>query len=211
MSTQYICLQDRHVPDEFIQWTGHENTNVPDPYHADTPFGVFETNGYVLQSRWNLWTEIIRSLQQNKISSLIDIGAAEGVFVWRAFRAGIDAHGIEPRVANVIQARSKIDPARTRMFVGSVETFIADSKDQTDPYECVTLLNYVHGVWRDPSVLEDTVQTLLQKARYIVMTMPSNVALAEKIFDSTHVLDHFDPGPHYLLLNKRFSLDEDTA
>jgi len=118
---------------------------------------------------------IIKRLKKMNVqgSSLLDIGAASGIFVNLAREEGYTAVGIEPSAQLVNEAKEKFG---VDIIKGTVDNF--DAREQ---FDIVTMLDLIEHV-NDPEIFLKKVSPLIRKDGVLVIVTPDVNSLAAKFF-----------------------------
>ncbi len=107
--------------------------------------------------------------------SLLDIGAASGIFMDLATKKGYDVHGIEPSGYLVNEAREKY---RLHLFNGTLEEYLEKNGDQR--FSVVTLLDIIEHLV-DPDAFMARVTPLLADNGILVIVTPDIGSLAARV------------------------------
>ena len=105
-------------------------------------------------------------------SSLLDVGAASGIFLNLAREAGFKVTGIEPSAALVADARRLYG---LEIFCGSAEQFVA-----RDRFAAVTLLDVLEHV-TDPDAFLTLLEDFLAPGGILVIVTPDIGSLAARV------------------------------
>ncbi len=118
---------------------------------------------------------ILETLQKNvrQGSRLLDIGAANGLFVHLARQQGYRADGIEPSLALVKEAQERYG---IQLHAQTLETFAA-----AEPYDVVSLLDLIEHV-AEPLVFLERVNRLMSADGLLVIVTPDIDSLAACLF-----------------------------
>ncbi len=118
---------------------------------------------------------IIKRLKKMNVqgSSLLDIGAASGIFVKLAREEGYNAVGIEPSAQLVNEAKEKFG---VDIIKGTVEDF--DAREQFDIVSLLDLIEHVN----DPESFLKKVSPQIRKGGVLVIVTPDINSFAAKLF-----------------------------
>lgn len=106
-------------------------------------------------------------------NSLLDIGAASGIFVNLAKERGYDAEGIEPSGYLADEAEKKFN---IKLFRGTIENFKTDKK-----YSVLTLLDIIEHL-RDASSFMEKIVPFIDKKGILVIVTPDINSIPARIF-----------------------------
>lgn len=105
-------------------------------------------------------------------ASLLDVGAASGIFLHLAAAAGFRVAGVEPSVALVADAERRYG---LTLFRGTLEQYPVD-----EPFQAVTLLDVLEHV-TDPKALLAAVERRLAPGGVLVIVTPDVASLAARV------------------------------
>ena len=148
-------------------------------YDNDQITDYYVKNEYGRKTRWEVWNNSISILKKHNIKNLLDIGCANGHFVFLAQKSSIESFGIEPRqnIVNLYQEKFIKEFGQKKLFVSNYEYFIdflLDNKENTNfKFDCITALNYMHGKGHNSSSLEKFFKNIFYFCDYLLTSEPN--------------------------------------
>ncbi len=131
--------------------------------------------GQEAEGREKNFISILKRLKKIRIpgNSLLDIGAANGIFLNIAKKYGYDVYGVEPSEYLVKQGK---DIFGIDIFLGTIEEFETDNK-----FSIITLLDLIEHLV-EPDKIFQYINKLMEKDGILVIVTPDISSLASKIF-----------------------------
>jgi predicted RNA methylase len=144
------------------------------PFFDSNITEYYKNNPYGKKTRWDFWQEVINCLKELNIKEVLDIGAANGHFVYLCLCNGIDAYGIEPRTECINSSKNIFINSfkEKKIYQGSLQTFIQPIFDKLTKVSCVTVLNFLHGKGHTKDVLIKFLDNVALIADWLICSRP---------------------------------------
>lgn len=204
---QIITRKDYYDTNNDIRWQSNEISD----FHDENITDLYRNNPYSKATRWDLYSTIIESMKEYKISNNIDVGAANNHFSFLAKKANIDSYGIEPRRSILFSCdetfKKNFGTNQRFGFVGSLKTFSDFILNQENKIEidCVTILNFLHGQMHISDEIERLFLAISKIAKYTVISDPNwtqlNLAGIPENFSKMETFNcasRYNVPPHFL-------------
>ncbi len=157
-----------------IKWFSNEVGNFEDERITD----YYINNDYGKKTRWDVWNSSIDILKKYNVKNILDIGCANGHFVFLAQKNNIDSFGIEPRqsIVNTFQSKFIKEFGQKKLFISNYEYFIdflIENKENMDfKFDCICILNFMHGKGHNPNYLEKFFNNIFNFCDYLLTSEP---------------------------------------
>ena len=149
-----------------------EDENIPEYYLNDH---------IAKNTRWDLWNDVIDVFIEYNIKSNLDIGCANNHFSFLCNKKNIFSIGIEPREDCLRSSDSAFKNSFGESkygYIGNFKTFVEFfSKYDNVMFDCVTILNFLHGNDHISAEIEGLFQTLPKITNKIIISEPNWSAL----------------------------------
>jgi tRNA G46 methylase TrmB len=151
-----------------IQWFA----NCVNDYDDDKITNFYLNDEYSRKTRWDTWNEIVNLLLNNNIKNVIDIGCANGHFVYLCESKKINSFGLEPRMLLVDSYNKKF--STKKLFVSSYETFIdyLSNNEINIKFDCICILNFFHGDGHKKEYVHKFFTQINKYCNYLVISEP---------------------------------------
>lgn len=138
-------LQVSQIPNDSVGGDIKWFANCVGDYNDEKITQYYLNDEYSKLTRWDTWNDIIKVLLENNIKNVLDIGCANGHFVYLCESKGITSFGLEPRSILVNEYNKKFK--EKKLFISTYETFIDFfSKSKIEfKFDCICVLNFFHG------------------------------------------------------------------
>lgn len=178
-----------HENNSDIRWQANcvnsfQNENITEYYMNDE---------YARETRWNLWNHLIEIFPKYKIQSNLDLGCANNHFSFLCNKKSIFSVGVDPR-QNCVKESDFLfqkDFGNSYGYVGNFQTFNEFFKNTNEVlFDCVTILNFLHGNDHISSEIEELFQILPKISKYAIITEPKwNELRIPKYTDHYEILE----------------------
>lgn len=163
---------DWHTNNEDIRW----HANWVERFEDEEINGLYLSNAYGKQSRWDLWNTVVDWFLEFEIKSCLDLGSANNQFPFLCNKKEIFTVGVEPRESCVNISKDIFEKHFGQFkygYVGTLKTF-GDFFGQHDEmlFECVTALNFLHGNGHNPDEIRKFFEVLPKITKYVVINEP---------------------------------------
>jgi len=140
----------------------------------------YVSDEYARRTRWNLWTECVDCLK-NELNSkkVLDIGGANGHFSFLCLQNGIESYAIEPRIDMIKSTEKEFveNYGSKKMYCGNINillnTIEKHIEDIKFKFDCVSILNFLHGNGHNPKDIERLAFLLPKITEYIIVSDPN--------------------------------------
>ena len=189
-----------HETNSDIRWYSNEvgdfeNENISEFYSK---------NSYGKKTRWDLWVDIVETLKEFGLSSILDIGAANNHFSFLCNKQNIFCVGVEPR-EDCIRSTSNIfldtfgDDGYG--YVGNLETFVDFFGSYDEKlFDCITILNFLHGNDHKRDEIEKLFEIFPKITSKILITNPQWDKLKLKdLTEDCKILKKFNDYSNHIL------------
>ena len=152
-----------------IVWYANEVSDFSDENITD----YYKNNSYGKETRWDMWSNCLKSFEKHKIKSVLDIGCANGHLIFLAQNKNINAYGIEPRKNIVDKFQNKF--REKSLFVSNYECFIEFLINHPSKFkfDCICATNYMHGEGHNPVYLKMFFENIFNYCNYLLTSEPN--------------------------------------
>ena len=183
-------VSDWHINNADIRW----HSNCISEFKDDNITEFYLNDSYSRETRWDLWNHVVDWFLKNNIKTNLDIGSANNHFSFLCNKKNIFSVGIDPRENCVKQCQNIFEENfgnNSYGYIGNIKTFVDFfEKCDTNIFDCITILNFLHGNDHDPSEIKKLFKVLPKITNHIIITEPKWEELGlSKITDNYSVVD----------------------
>ena len=167
---------DHNSINDTIRW--YPNGSV-DHYVDSQITNTFLSDSYCKKTRWDIWNECITLLKKYDIQINLDVGCANNHFSFLCHANQIFSYGVDPRKDLMDLSNSLFQNAGIETkcaYVGSFATlndaFISYKNQNGRIFDCVTVMNFLHGNGHIDSEISTFLELLSTHTRYIFISRP---------------------------------------
>lgn len=181
-----------HENNSDIRW----QANCVNEFENETITDYYLTDDYARKTRWDFWNNVVDLFLKHNIKTNLDIGCANNHFAFLCNKKDIFCVGIDPRENCVKHSHSVFERefGKTYGYVGNIQTFNEYFRIYNQPiFDCISILNFLHGNDHVPSEIEDLFRVLPRISRYAIITEPKwNDLKIPKYTDNYEVIEKVD-------------------
>ena len=185
-----------------IRWYSNYVHNFTD----ENITGYYLSEPIARVTRWDLWNDIANLFVERNIKTNLDIGCANNHFSFLCNKKDVFSVGIDPRndcvnsCSNVFKENFGDDKYG---YVGSFKTFIEFfSKYDEKMFDCITILNFLHGADHDPNEIKQLFELLPKITDRIIISEPNwakiGINSLTKDYKKTWTISKENGGEHYM-------------
>lgn len=156
----------------------------------------YKNNEYGRITRWETWNNCVNLLVKNNIKTCLDIGCANGHFVYLSLNNGIDCYGLEPRKTLVDNYNNKFikEFNSKKLFVSNYEYFIEFLKNSNSDlkFDCICVINFFHGKGHKKNDLENFFNKIFDHCEYLLISPPnwSEYGLSDLLESNSTIVEY---------------------
>jgi hypothetical protein len=190
-----------HTNNNDIRW----HANYVERFDGLEINDLYKQNDYAKLTRWDFWNCIVDVFLKYGIKSNLDIGCANNQFSFLCNSKDIFCLGVDPRESclNISNDVFKKTFGNTKYgYIGTIKTFsdfFFDEKNSIQ-FDCITVLNFLHGNDHLPNEIEKFFQTLPKVTTHVLLSEPKwNQLELPKFTDNYSPLCTIDNGTIHTL------------